>query len=156
MDTTQGFTIVRQYDAAPEQVWQAWTDPDQAALWWHPRGLRIPRESVILDVRVGGRYTYTMVREDTGEEFVTAGVYREVVPCERLVFTWGEADDDPEDAPVVALTLEPADGGTRLTFELRGVQGSPGDDYVYDGWDQALEILAELLHDNPRGGTLRG
>ena len=56
------------------------------------------------------------------------------------MFTWGQPDDDPHDAPVVTVTLEPVGEGTRMTFDLRGVEGKPGDWFFYDGWDEALVI----------------
>ena len=60
----KAFTITRIFDAPRAEIWRAWTDPDEAAAWWHPRGLETPRESVELDVRPGGRYRYTMVAAD--------------------------------------------------------------------------------------------
>jgi len=146
IDTRKGFTLVRTFEATPKEVWKAWTDPDAAAHWWHPRQMNTPRESVEIDARVGGRYTYTMVSDETGEEYVTAGVYREVSPTERLVFTWGEPDGNPDNAPVITVTLEAAGEGTRMTFDLRGIDGAKGDGDVYDGWDEALNCLEEYLH----------
>ncbi len=145
IDTTQGFTLVRELDATPEEVWAMWTDPDEVARWWHPRGLVTPRDTVRIDARVGGTYAYTMVDEGSGESWPTGGVYREVEPCTRLAFTWGRPDDDPDEAPLVTVTLEPVGGRTRMTFDLRGVAGHPGDGWFHDGWDSALDVLAEHL-----------
>lgn len=66
IDTTTGFILVRTLPADPETVWSAWTDPDEAAQWFHPEGLSTPRDSVQMDVRVGGRYIYTMVDDTDG------------------------------------------------------------------------------------------
>ncbi|MFC5930042.1 SRPBCC family protein [Cryobacterium melibiosiphilum] len=151
IDTTKGFTLVRTYPATPEQIFTAWTDADAISQWWHPRGATTPRDAVAVDPQVGGRYTYTMVNEDTGDRVVTAGIYRELTANERLVFTWGEPDGDPEATPVVTITLEPSSesksvsAGTRLTFDLRGVEGSAGDGFFYDGWDSALDSLGDYL-----------
>ncbi|HEV2529690.1 MAG TPA: SRPBCC domain-containing protein [Thermomicrobiales bacterium] len=131
IDMTRGFTLVRMVEATPREVWEAWTAPDVAAQWWHPRGMSTPRESVEIDSRVGGRYTYTMVSDETGERFVTGGIYRELVPFERLVFTWGAPDGDPDETPVIMITLEPAGEHTRMTFDLRGVDGAKGDGFFY-------------------------
>ncbi|SDZ09665.1 SRPBCC family protein [Herbiconiux ginsengi] len=145
IDTNKGFTLVRQYDATPEAIWRAWTDPDEVAEWWHPAGMHTPRESVSVDARVGGRYTYTMVHDDSGQEYPTGGVYRELIENERLVFTWGSPDDDPDDQPVVTITIESLGELTRLTFDLRGVDGMNGDGSFYDGWNSALDELAQHL-----------
>lgn len=145
IDMTVGFTIVRDFTATAQELWRAWTDPDEAATWWHPEGVHTPRGSVTIDPRVGGRYAYTMVNNATGEEYPTGGVYREVVENERLVFTWGPPDDDPDAAPVITVSFEPLGGHTRMTFELRGFDGGPGDSFVYDGWDSALDQLTAHL-----------
>src|SRR5699024_3878549 len=126
-DMPQGFTITRRLAASPEQVWHAWTDPDAIAAWWHPRDTSTPRDEVHVDLRVGGSYRYTMVNDHSGERVVSGGVYLELDPHRRLVFSWGEPEDEPNESPVVTVTLEPTDDGTDMTFELRGVPGARGD-----------------------------
>jgi uncharacterized protein YndB with AHSA1/START domain len=151
IDASKGFTLVRTFEATPEELWKAWTDPDSAAQWWHPRGASTPRETVEIEARVGGRYTYTMVNDATSDEVLTGGVYREVVPFERLVFTWGDPNGDPDDTPVITITLEPVGERTRMTFDLRGVDGTKGDESFYDGWQEALDSLGEHLEQSQTG-----
>jgi uncharacterized protein YndB with AHSA1/START domain len=141
------FTITRVFDAPRETVWRAWTDPEEAPIGWHPRGITTPRQSVEFDLRPGGRYRYTMIAPD-GTEYPTAGVYREITPPERLVMTWGSPGDADEIAPV--LTIELAEHGERgeqtlMTFHVLGIEGAPGDENVYDGWDSAFDLLVEHL-----------
>lgn len=145
MDHSRGFTLHRMFDATADQVWRAWTDPDAVAQWWHPRGATTPRESVEVDPRVGGSYRYTMVNDATGEEIVTGGVYRTVTPQRQLVFTWGDPGADADDSPVVTVSIDPADDLTRVSLDLRGVDGTKGDGSFYDGWESALDSLAEHL-----------
>jgi len=145
IDESKGFTLARTFTATPEEIWSAWSNPDEAAQWFHPEGASTPRDSVEMDVRVGGRYTYTMVNDADGASYPTGGVYLEVLPYERLAFTWGDPTGDPDDTPVVTLTFVPTPEGTRMTFELRGVEGAQGDQYFYDGWDSALNVLGEYL-----------
>ena len=143
------FTITRVFDAPREMIWRAWTDPDEAAAWWHPRGVVTPRESVELDVRSGGGYRYTMIAPD-GSEYPTVGTYREVVPLERLVFTWGSPGDPDEIMPLITIDLaEHGELGeqTRMTFHIDGIAGAPGDENVYDGWASAFDVLDERLGD---------
>jgi len=142
-DNEAGFTFSRVFDATPAQVWRAWTDPDKAARWWHPRGLTTPRDSVSIDARVGGEYRYTMVHDLSGEQYPTGGVYLEVVENKRLVFTWGTPGD--AEAPVVTITIEDLGELTRMTFDLRGVDGVSGDDSYFDGWESALDNFAAQL-----------
>lgn len=151
IEATKGFTLVRTFEATPEEIWQAWTDPDLAAQWWHPRGMSTPREEVEIDARVGGRYTYTMVNDASDDRVVTGGVYRDVVPFERLVLTWGNSDGHPDDQPVITITLEPVGERTRMTFDLRGVDGTKGDGYFYDGWEHVLDSLEEHMGSSRTG-----
>ena len=143
--TAPGFTLVRDFDATPEEIWSAWTDPDEISQWLHPRGLSTPRESVTIDARVGGRYAFTMVHDGTESSYPTGGVYLELQPFERLVFTWGVPDADPSEAPVVTVTLGANGDRTRMTFDVRGVEGAPGDGSFYDGWDSTFDVLDEHL-----------
>ena len=103
--TRKQFTITRVFDAPRDLVWQAWTTEADAAEWWHPRGIEIKTGSVSVDARVGGRYAYTMVNPADGQEYPTAGVYREVTAPERLVYTWGSPGDPDDEAPVITVEL---------------------------------------------------
>lgn len=145
IDSSKGFTLVRTFEASPQQTWRAWTDPDAVARWWHPRGASTPRESVAIDAQAGGHYVYMMVDDTTGDRVVTGGEYREVTPFERLVFTWGYPDADPDDQPVITITLEPVGEGARMTFDLRGVDGAAGDGSYFDGWQATLDSLGDHL-----------
>jgi uncharacterized protein YndB with AHSA1/START domain len=142
-DNAVGFTLTRNIDASQQQIFNAWTIADEAAEWWHPRGMTTPRESVEIDATVGGRYRYTMVDNESGGEYPTGGVYTVVEPYEKLAFTWGVPDAD--DSPLVTLTIEDVGDLSRLTFDIRGVEGMPGDDSFHDGWESALDSLVAHL-----------
>ncbi|MBP1933190.1 SRPBCC family protein [Ammoniphilus resinae] len=143
MPTTEPeFTITRPLNARSELVWRAWTEKKELAAWLPST----PLESISFDVREGGRYRYTMVNIETGEEYHTGGVFLDVVPFERLVFTWGYPDDPVENSPVATLTLTAQGNRTKMIFHLRGFAGHPGDKYVYDGWAGALDDLMTHLH----------
>lgn len=137
------FTITRTLNARREIVWRAWTEKKELAVWLPST----PLESISFDVRKGGRYRYTMVNKETGQEIHTGGVFLDVIPYERLVFTWGYPDAPIEDSPVVTLTLTEQGDRTEMIFHLRGFPGHPGDQYVYDGWSNTFDNLATLLRD---------
>lgn len=141
------FTIARTFDAPRDLVWRAWTEEAHLAQWLHPFG--VTTDSVAFDVRVGGAYSYTMKNEETGDEYPTGGVFLEVEPQDRLVFTWGEPGAPVDDAPVITLTFTERGDSTELLFHLRGIAGQPGDGYVYDGWEEALTNFESHLR-NPR------
>jgi uncharacterized protein YndB with AHSA1/START domain len=137
------FTITRTLSVSRELVWRAWTEKNELAAWLPST----PLETISFDVREGGRYRYTMVNADNGEEYHTGGVFLDVVPFERLVFTWGSPDDPIENSPVVTLTLTEQGDRTEMIFHLRGLAGQPGDKYFYDGWSGTLDNLATHVHD---------
>ena len=72
--------FVRTYAAPRQLVWDAWTDPDQIAQWWGPRGISTPRESIELDLRPGGRMRFDMVDDATGARYPNSGTMIEVDP----------------------------------------------------------------------------
>lgn len=146
--TNVGFTITRIFDAPRATLWNAWTDPAMVPVWWHPRGVSTPADSVTLDVRVGGRYRYIMVNDATGETYPTGGIYREIDEPSRLVYTWGSPEDDDATVPVITVTLNEHGSNaeqTEMIFRVDGIAGVPGDDFVYDGWASAFELLDESL-----------
>lgn len=137
------FTIRRVFAASQAAVWRAWTDVGVAARWWHPNGMETRPESVTIDLREGGSFAYTMVDVDGGE-YPWAGTYYDVQPIDHLRFTWGRAGS--AETLVISLDLaEMGNGQTTMTFHVDGVSGQPGDDEVYDGWDQAFDLLTHEL-----------
>ncbi|MGB9123853.1 MAG: SRPBCC domain-containing protein, partial [Candidatus Angelobacter sp.] len=76
----QSLVITRIFDAPPDVVFKAWTDPKQMAQWWGPKNFTNP--VCELDVRPGGAWRIVM-RAPDGMEYISAGVYSEVVKPER-------------------------------------------------------------------------
>jgi uncharacterized protein YndB with AHSA1/START domain len=139
------FTLTRVVAARRELVWDLWTDPGELAHWFHPRGTHTPRDLISVDLRVGGRYRYTMVDDSSGQSTVAGGVYLELRRPERLSFTWGHPEEPPDSAPTVTLTLAEVGEQTELTLHVRGTAARPGDDTASTGWQQALDALADQL-----------
>lgn len=141
------FTIVRDFAAPRNRVWEAWTNPDIMARWFHPETLVTPRASVSVDLRVGGTYTYTMRIPDTGQEFPTAGRYLRIEEPRRLDFTWG-SPEDIDAAPLVSIVFDEIDAeSTRMTFTVIGLPNDSGTDAsAYDGWNSAFAVFdAEVI-----------
>jgi uncharacterized protein YndB with AHSA1/START domain len=130
------FTITRVFDAPRELVWKAWTDPEQVARWFGPRGFTTPPSTVTMDVRPGGTFEFTMVSDDDGTEIPSGGTFLEVVEPERLV--WRDRDID------LTVTITFADLGGRTEMTCR-VAGKTGGAPAYDGWSTMFDKLAESL-----------
>jgi uncharacterized protein YndB with AHSA1/START domain len=97
-----------------------------------------------VDVRVGGRYRFAM-RSPDGEEHRVSGIYREVVPNRKLVFTWAW-QSTPERESLVTVTLKPAaDGGTDLTLTHEQFFDEAARDRHEQGWTGSLDRLARTV-----------
>src|SRR5579862_4597024 len=84
-------TLTRIFDAPRELVFEAWTNPVHLQRWWGPHHFTNPVCEV--DPKVGGAWKIVM-RGPAGMEHTSQGVYREIVPPERLVFTNNALDKD--------------------------------------------------------------
>jgi uncharacterized protein YndB with AHSA1/START domain len=120
--TKRDLTIVRRLNAPRELVFQAWTDP--VHLQWFANPTHPPREPITVDLRVGGAWRLQMI-ENAEKAYVTGGFFREIVPPEKLVFTWGAVDGWPEidpnkldDMPLATVTLNDLGDATEMIFHF--------------------------------------
>ena len=141
MPTQPSLTIRRRIAASPGKVFAAWTDPRQVMRWWGPAGAETVRAE--MDPRVGGRFL-KVARTADGEEHEASGVYREVIPDEKLVFTWTWRDT-PERETLVTVALRPDGDGTILTLTHEQFADEPTRDRHNDGWSGALDKLERYL-----------
>ena len=112
---TPSLTLKRRLHAAPAKVWAAWTDPEKIARWFGPSDTKDDLVRAELDVRVGGRFRASFNTAD-GEYHQVGGIYREVVPNQRLVFSWAW-HSTPERESLVTVMLKPDGVGTLLTLQ---------------------------------------
>lgn len=159
--TMEGGALVieRVFDAPRELVWKAWTDPEMAMRWWGPKGFTSP--SCQIDLRVGGKTLFAMQSPDfnDGKPIWSTGVYKELVPLERIVTTDCFADEDgnvvpashygmPADIPLemlVTVTLEDVGGKTKMTLRHEGLPAGEMIDGAGVGWNESFDKLAESL-----------
>jgi uncharacterized protein YndB with AHSA1/START domain len=136
--------IERIVDASPALVFQCWTDPDHMARWWAPHGFTNP--VCELDPRVGGTWRIVM-RGPDGTDYPCHGVYQEIVPAERLVFTNMATDAAGKLVldGLTTVTFAEVNGKTKLTVRTGAIALV---DYAVDylkgmqeGWTQSLERL---------------
>jgi uncharacterized protein YndB with AHSA1/START domain len=136
-------TLERRYPVAPEKVWRAWTDPEAIRRWWAPS----PGEPVSvaeLDVRVGGRFRIVFGGAD-GTAHECAGVYKEIVPHRKLVFTFSWPRTTPERVTLITIEFEKRGTETELVFRHEGLFDEKVRDSHKEGWSSALDGLARYL-----------
>jgi uncharacterized protein YndB with AHSA1/START domain len=142
-------TLVREIEASPEALYRCWTEPELMKRWFAPRPWETPHVEV--DLRPGGSNLIVM-RGPDGTEFPNRGIYLELVPGRKLVFTDAYVEAwVPSEKPfmTVTLTFEPlGDGRTRYTAvarhwtaEDRAAHEAMG---FHQGWGQCADQLAEL------------
>jgi uncharacterized protein YndB with AHSA1/START domain len=140
--------LTRVFNLPRERVWKAWTDPKQLALWWGPAGFTNP--VCEMDLRPGGALHIDM-RGPDGTVYPMSGVFREIVPSERLVFTASALDDKRRPLFEVLNTVSFVEqaGKTRLTVQARVLSRTPGADPYLEGmeagWRQTLDRLVEHI-----------
>ena len=141
----QHVAITHVFDAPIEDVFRAWTDPDELAAWYGPASMRTPRENIQIDLRVGGRYELTMVSIDGGDREFTIGYeIVELSPPELLVLRSDPMPEAGKDtSTTVRVALEDLDGRTRMT--LTDGPLPYGREHAEAGYRAAVEKLAAHL-----------
>lgn len=109
--------------------------------WFGPDSGPVTRAET--DVRVGGRYTIAFEGDD-GESHQVSGVYREVVPNERIVFTWAWRTT-PERESQVTILIKPDGDGSILTLTHEQFFDQPARDRHRNGWTGTLDKLEKLF-----------
>lgn len=158
--------LTRVFEANRALVWKAWTEPSHMARWFGPRAFAVPICEI--DLRLGGAYRIVM-RSGEGVDYPMKGVYREIVPQSRLVFT-ADLSEHPADwlallddtlggrggarAPrefLMTVIFEELGAKTRLTvrnrFASNAVRDAMAKMGMEEGWRQTLDRLAERLAD---------
>lgn len=144
--------VSRVFDAAPELLFRAWTDPAQLARWWGPGGFTNPVCEA--DPRPGGALRIVM-RAPNGAEHPMRGVFSQIEPPRRLVFHWEALD--ARGAPLLAgrttVTFRPLGPRTELTVATSGAalvtDAAKMLDGMEAGWTQSLERLAAQVAGRP-------
>jgi uncharacterized protein YndB with AHSA1/START domain len=153
---TRDVVLSRVFFAPREIVWQAWTQPERLTQWFAPEHFTAAAAKV--ELRPGGQFLYCM-RTPEGAEYWGRGIYREIVPPERLVYVDSFADEEgnpvkPEqyglspDYPaetLLTVTLEDQGKKTLLTLRHAGLPVGEASDLTEAGWRSQLDRLDDAL-----------
>lgn len=134
-------TLIRHYKTTPAKVWKAWTTAEALMKWMGPGPVTCVMAEA--DVRVGGRYRILMKSPD-GEEHDVSGVYRELVPDRKIVFSWAWKST-PDRESVVTVALRPLDTGTEMKLTHEQFFDQATCDHHHQGWERCFEKLAIYL-----------
>jgi uncharacterized protein YndB with AHSA1/START domain len=134
-------TLKRRLNATPEKVYAAWTNPTHLTKWFGPDSGAVSRAET--DVRTGGSYTIEFATED-GEQHHVSGVYKEVVPNQKLAFTWAWRTM-PERESFVTVLIKPEGAGSILTLIHEQFFDEPARDRHEFGWTGALDKMERMF-----------
>jgi len=133
--------VSRVIDAPVTQVFDAWATPEKLKRWWGPTEFSTPVCDV--DFRVGGKYR--MIMRGFGQEHGLGGVYREIAPGKKIVFTC-LIDGSPEHEMVTTVTFEAiGEERTKLTVEQTAPALNEHARGQKQGWSESLEKLAAYV-----------
>lgn len=133
--------ITRDFDAPRHLVYKAWTTPELIKRWWHAK--RGEATVADVDLRVGGKWRWVMVTHE-GFEVAFHGVYREIVPDERIVST-EVYEGAPEGEAVNAITFSEKDGRTTVTILVQHEKQEHRDAHIESGMEEGLQDALDLL-----------
>ena len=143
--------ITRTFDAPKELVWKAWCDPEEIKKWWGPKEYSSPHCEI--DFRVGGKNLFCMESIKDGTKIWSTGVYKEIIPFEKIVMTDCFADEKGNIVPsthygmegvplemLITVTFKEYNGKTKMTLIHSGLP-EDHEQGANIGWNESLDKL---------------
>lgn len=143
-DSTTMLSLRRILPVPREEVFSAWTQPDQLSEWFAPSD-DYEKSKVEIDLRVGGSFRVHMKHKTKETVHTVSGTYRDIRFPSKLVFTWSWKEPRDDDS-VVTIELREVKGGTELILRHERL----ADDSVRadheKGWIGCLDRLERQMH----------
>ncbi|RPD38662.1 SRPBCC family protein [Chitinophaga barathri] len=158
VNTTEVF-IEKTFNASPEKVFSAWTDPEKLMKWYAPDGCTINFKK--LDIITGGRFHSCITNPQYGDCWCI-GEYKEILPHTKIVFTLINADENGDPAnpadigmdpdwpgeTLVTVTFKAENGKTAMQLRQTVPQELAKKTGAYRGWIQMLDNMETMLNLN--------
>lgn len=141
-NTGSKLVIQRVLNADSETVFKALTAENQLRNWFYPRPEGWSAE-VSFNAQAGEAYSLTMIDPD-GKKYVHEGEIKEIVPNEKLVFTW---NSHAVDNTLVTITLQKVSKGTEITLTHDFLPADEKDGHE-EGWTELIERLRDFINQN--------
>lgn len=155
MNKQNELVIVRTFNAVKEKVLHAWSDAEHFKKWWGPKEFTCP--DCTIDFKVGGKWLASMM-DDKGNKIWATGVYKEIVPYDKMVFTDCFADEKGnvvsseiygmKDVPMemlVTVLLKEINGKTEMTIIHKGLPEGELSKGANIGWNTSIDKMEESL-----------
>lgn len=135
--------IERTIRAKRQRVFEAFTNADDLARWSAPEGIDVADGSV--DLRVGGKWSVVMHDPKTDARYHAEGVYREITPPERLVYTHSWRTDDEPVETLITVEFHDEGGATRVVMVHEGFVAAESRDGHEQGWSSCFNRLERMF-----------
>jgi uncharacterized protein YndB with AHSA1/START domain len=142
--TRPELTMKRIFDAPRELVYACWTEQEHMKHWFFPKDFTVPHSES--NIRQGGSYR-SCLRAPNGTDNWVGGVYKELTPPEKIVFThaWQDEAGNAEHETLVTITLDELGNKTRLTFHQAFFLTESSRDGHEGGWTETFDSLETYL-----------
>ena len=137
---TVELTITRIFDAPRELVFRCMIEPEHLTHFWGPIGVSAPIEKIKIDPRPGGVFETVMVNDADGSEYPTRGVFVEVTPPEKIV--WTEPDLGITNS---STFIDLGDGRTEVRIHQSNLPAEFTSDEAQAGFQSSLDRFANYL-----------
>jgi len=136
--------IKHTFKATPEELFEAFTDPEILKNWYAPEGMSVPE--ILADAKVGGKHRVVMQAPD-GRKHIANGVYKEVVPGKKLVYTWQwETGGDVQSVEcLITVEFNPRGDQTEVIMTHSGLPNQKEVDMHTHGWSSCLARLEKVI-----------
>ncbi|MEO6116038.1 MAG: SRPBCC domain-containing protein [Pseudolysinimonas sp.] len=143
--TDRDVFITRAFDAPREVVWNFFTRPELLALWFGPKEVHVDPASVVIELKVGGRWDLDMVDNATGARYPMASTLVIVTPPEYLECAETPVEGSgPQNDLRLRIWFHDHGSKTRLTIH-QGPFTSEFRDMTLAGWESSFVKIDELL-----------
>jgi uncharacterized protein YndB with AHSA1/START domain len=140
--------VSHHFDAPPEIVFAAWTDPEQVTRWWAPREFEIPLGSVDIEPRVGGRFHLEMVEVSGPARFRYRAEIVELAEPELIVLKGEPIAGTDIEVTITRVELVAEGAGTRMTV-TSGPFTRQSRENAQTGWGELVVNLERVLAAGP-------
>ncbi|WP_267551419.1 SRPBCC domain-containing protein [Rhizobium rhizogenes] len=151
MSPQREIVLTRDIAAPRALLFRLWTEPEHLMRWWGPQ--TTTASSVSVDLREGGAWRHCILTAE-GREYWSHGRYLEIVPPERLVFTfaWENREGKPEHPMQVTVEFHELGEKTRLMFRKAQLPDDTELKLQTGGWEQALDKYVAYAEATSREG----
>jgi uncharacterized protein YndB with AHSA1/START domain len=145
MEKKQTFALrIERRIAAPRaRVFEAFVNPDDLARWSAPKGLDVAEGAI--DLRVGGKWMVIMHDPSSDRRYHAEGVYREITPPERLVYTHYWLTDERPVETLITIEFHEEGDATRVVMLHEGHLTESARDAHRTGWSSCIDRLEEMF-----------